>query len=318
MPDTKQRAMQPTIESHTAEDGYRLRYRRWCPGKRPQARIVYLHGIQSHGGWYERSCRALCEAGCEVFFLDRRGSGLNERDRGHAESWQRLEADVVGFVRSVRCRDAARSNGSKRATDTARQASDEPADAPVPTLLLAVSWGGKLAAVVAARHAELIDGLGLLYPAIAARVRPRWHQVLLLKAAIRLGAGRRLMPIPLDDPALFTGSHRWQRFIADDPLSLREATLSLFQASHDLDKLVQGTAREIRMPTLVMLAGRDRIIDNDRVRAYFDRLGTADKKLIEYPEAQHTLEFEEPPDGFLADLTSWVGRASAEGPEQPA
>jgi acylglycerol lipase len=310
--------MQPTIATHVAPDGYRLHFRRWFPSGHPRARIVYLHGIQSHGGWYERSCRALCEAGCDVFFLDRRGSGLNEPDRGHAKNWQQLETDVVSFLRAVRGGEHAPTNGSDRTATADQNTGVEPAAALLPVILLAVSWGGKLAAVVAARNGELVDGLGLLYPAIAARVRPRWDQVLLLKAAIRLGAGRRQMPIPLDNPALFTGSPRWQRFIAEDPLSLRQATLSLFRASHDLDRAVQDTAEQIRTPTLMMLAGRDQIIDNAAARAYFNRLASLEKKLIEYPEAQHTLEFEEPPDGFLADLAGWVGTIARGDSAKPA
>lgn len=302
--------MEPTIETHTAPDGYLLHYRRWAPDGPPRARVVYLHGIQSHGGWYERSCRALCEAGCEVFFLDRRGSGLNEADRGHAESWQQLVDDVAGFLRALRRADAPPCRSESTA---GKRHAAESGLAAVPVVLLAVSWGGKLAAVVAAQHPELIEGLGLLYPAVAARVRPHWYQVLLLRAACRMGWGRRKVAIPLNDPALFTATPRWQQFLVHDPLSQRQASLSLLRASHELDRLVQGTAEQLRMPTLMMLAGRDQIIDNRAARAYFDRLGATDKKLVEYPEAAHTLEFEDPPDTFLADLVQWVG-TMAPGP----
>ncbi len=70
------------------------------PGRyRARARVVCIHGIQSHGGWYEYSCRRLAEAGFEVFFLDRRGSGLNAQARGDAPNFRRrLIEDVAEFL----------------------------------------------------------------------------------------------------------------------------------------------------------------------------------------------------------------------------
>jgi len=60
------------------------------------------------------------------------------------------------------------------------------------------------------------------------------------------------------------------------------------------------------VPVLLMLAGEDRIIDNGRTRRYLERFATADKTIIEYPEAHHTLEFEPDPTPVFADLTRWV------------
>ena len=53
-------------------------------------RVIFLHGIQSHGGWYPRSCSKVAAAGYEVFFLERRGCGLNSEARGDAPSFRRL------------------------------------------------------------------------------------------------------------------------------------------------------------------------------------------------------------------------------------
>jgi alpha-beta hydrolase superfamily lysophospholipase len=60
---------------------------------------------------------------------------------------------------------------------------------------------------------------------------------------------------------------------------------------------------------LLVLAGGDRIIDNGRVRRYFARLGAAERRVIEYPEATHTLEFEPDPTRYLRELRDWVGGA---------
>jgi hypothetical protein len=95
------------METYIASDGYRWRYRHYSAvlseGRQvPRARVVCIHGIQSHGGWYEGSCSWLSQAGFEVYFLDRRGSGLNEQDRGDAPGFRRLLDDLAEFLRSLR------------------------------------------------------------------------------------------------------------------------------------------------------------------------------------------------------------------------
>jgi alpha-beta hydrolase superfamily lysophospholipase len=287
----------PTVECFTASDGYRLHFRRWLPvAASPKAQLVALHGIQSHSGWYEYSCRRLCDAGYEVFFLDRRGSGLNDGDRGHAPDWTRLVNDVVQFINFIRWQAGGVIKSPRR-----------------PTVLLGVSWGGKLAAVTAARRPELIDALALLYPGLCAKVRPRWDQLARLKLAESLDIRRKLVQIPLRDPALFTGDPQWQAFIRQDSLALHEVTVSFLLANRELDRLVPGTPAAIRCPVLMMLAGRDRIIDNEGTRRYFGRLVTATKQLIEYPAAQHTLEFEPNRDEFIIDLIRWLDNTVAPG-----
>jgi len=278
----------PTIKKFTASDGYPLHYRHWqVSGGKPLGYVVGLHGIQSHSGWYEYSSSLLCEAGYDVRFLDRRGSGLNESSRGHTPHYERLMSDVVQFLTEVR-----------------HQRKQEAVESPV--ILQAVSWGGKLAVALVAKRTELVDALALLYPGICAKVRPtRWQQFLLRLAQV-FEKGNKLVPIPLDDPKLFAREPQWQQFIRDDSLRLQQATVSLLDASVQLDRLTQEAAGKISCPVLLMLAGEDRIIDNDATRQYFARLASSNRKLIEYPQAAHTLEFEPNRDQIFQDLIDWL------------
>lgn len=277
----------PIIESYRASDGYRLHYRHWRPAATVKARIVALHGIQSHSGWYKYSCDKLCAAGYEVFALDRRGSGMNEPVRGHAASHERLLNDLYQFLADLRWQTRNESH-------------------PVPLVLLAVSWGGKLAVVTAAQRPELVDALALLYPGICSRVRAKWHQNLRLSLAKKLDIRRKLIPIPLQDPALFTGESNWQDYIRHDPLALHSVTVSFLLANRALDRFARAAPPKIVCPALLMLAGKDRITDNARTWRYFSSFGTSRRKLIEYAEAHHTLEFEPRRDAVIADLLQWL------------
>jgi alpha-beta hydrolase superfamily lysophospholipase len=275
-----------TIQEHTSSDGYRWRYRRYLPAAAPRAEVVCLHGIQSHGGWYEYSCGKLREAGFAVSFLDRRGSGLNEPERGDARGgFPRLLQDIAEYLAALR---------------NARR---------LPTFLVAISWGGRLGAALQWRHPGLVDGLALLCPGFFPQVRSGLRAMLAV-AWSRLVAPRRLFPIPLNDPTLFTASERWQQFIREDPLALHQATARLLFTNNRLSRYLWLVPRRIHVPVLLLLAEKDRIIKNSRTRRFVERFASADKQVIEYPGAHHTLEFEPDPDRFLGDLLGWLDRQS--------
>ncbi len=269
----------------TASDGYPIHAATWLMAGPPRARVVVLHGVQSHGGWYHHLARTLAEGGYEAHFPDRRGSGANRRDRGHTPSTGRLLADVTEYLAGLRA-----------------------AEPRVPIALAGISWGGKLAVVTAARRPELVDALALICPGLHPRVdvskRERWEIALAY-----FFHPRKTFPIPLSDPALFTDSHAGQTFIADDPLGLRAATARLLGASAIIDRIVTHAPRKVRQPALLMLAGKDRIVDNDRTLAYFDRLASDRRQVIEYPEGHHTLEFDPDPSRYARDLIGWLDGA---------
>src|SRR3954465_4276968 len=116
--------IEPRNETQLASDGYSIHVAVWPTAGAPRGRVVVLHGVQSHGGWYHRLGRALAEAGYEAHFPDRRGSGANRSDRGHTPSAGRLVRDVAEWLGALRKQDAT-----------------------TPIVLAGISWGGKLAIV---------------------------------------------------------------------------------------------------------------------------------------------------------------------------
>jgi len=270
----------PQIAFYNAGDGRRLAVRAWEANPSPRARVVLLHGITSHSGWYNRSCEHLAGAGFDVHFLDRRGSGLNVDQPGDVDRWTTWIDDVARYLEPLR-------DGQ-------------------PIVLCGISWGGKLAAAVARRHPGLVQALALICPGLYSPHEPGW-----IKRAVLAGpAPRRLrnrrVRIPLDRPALFTDSPTWREFIAHDPLTLRQVTWRFAREDRQLTRYARQAAPYLHMPLLLMLAGRDRIVDNRRTRAFFSRTGPIRRTLIEYPNAAHTLEFEADPEPYIADLVNWI------------
>lgn len=274
--------IEPTTRRIQATDSYPLHVTQWNPKATPHAICVILHGVQSHAGWYLNLGRSLAEAGIEAHFPDRRGSGSNQQDRGHCPSSGRLIKDVVELCRSVR---------------------EDRSDLPI--ILGGISWGGKLVVTSAARAPDLIDGIALICPGLEPRVGVSTAERLRIAAAFFVRR-KAHFPIPLADPALFTANPEAQRFIANDPLSLRTATAALLAASTFLDRKARRAPSQVEQPCLLMLAEHDRIVNNDRTRAYVQRLKSADKTIIEYPDAHHTLEFEPDPNRYAQDLIDWI------------
>jgi alpha-beta hydrolase superfamily lysophospholipase len=309
-----------TIESFTASDGYRCQYRRYAaaaePAPGPRAHVVCIHGIQSHAGWYEHSCTQLSQAGYLVSFLDRRGAGLNARDRGDTPSYRRLLDDIWEFLQVARGQHGPVPRATVLPTSSHHPVTPSPrhpVSHPLLTFLLAISWGGKLAVAFQRRHPGQVAGLVLLCPGFYARVGPALGERLAIGWA-RLVSPARLFPVPLQDPELFTTTPRWQQFIRDDPFSVRQATARFFVASVFLDRALRSVPVQMRVPVLLLLAGKDRIIDNDLTQRYVARFATEDKETIEYPDAAHTLEFEADPERFIQDIRSWLDRHCRPGP----
>ena len=281
-----------TTEQFEAGDGYPLSYRVYAPAASPRARLVFLHGIQSHAGWYEHSCTQLSAAGFHVSFLDRRGSGANAQDRGDARHYARLVDDVAEFL----------THAPVPGQDGSREA--------LPTYVAGISWGGKVAIALERRHPGLTHGLMLLCPGIFARIGVGLGQKLRI-AWSRWFRPRKLFPIPLNDPELFTATPKWLDFLRGDALALHRATARFLFESARLDRYLRRAARYVHVPVLLLLAGRDRIINNEKTRAYVERFATPSKEIIEYPDAHHTLEFEPEPDSFIRDMIAWLERQLA-------
>jgi alpha-beta hydrolase superfamily lysophospholipase len=275
---------QPNIVTQNASDGYPLHVAVWPAHGEIKGRAVVLHGVQSHSGWYHNLGRTLASAGYEAHFPDRRGSGANQNDRGHTPSARRLIRDQTEWLAELKRQDPA-----------------------VPIALAGISWGGKIAVIAAGREPNLVDALALICPGLHPRVGVTRAERMRIAWAFFTNRLKRF-PIPLSDPALFTAHAEGQAYIAADPLSLRDATAGLLAASTFIDRMVARIPPKVRQPALLMLAGHDRIVDNERTIAYFNTLASSKRETIEYPEGHHTLEFEPDPSRYALDLIGWLDR----------
>ena len=281
----------PEFRSWRVSDGYELRGRVWPPlHSGAPAGVLYLHGIQSHGGWFEWSASCLAQGGLPVLLADRRGSGLNGTARGDTPAAERWLADLDELA-----------EWSEHEWQVQRVA------------VVGVSWGGKLAVAWALRRPERAARVLLVAPGLFPAVDVG------LLARLRIGAAlltcpQREFPVPLADPALFTDEPAGRAFIAGDPLKLTHATARFLYESARLDRRLRRAAPgSLHADTTLLLAGRDQIIRNAPTAAWLRRIAARAPAVQEFPRAAHTLEFEGDLDPFGDVLRHWAAACASSG-----
>ncbi|MFQ5425301.1 MAG: alpha/beta hydrolase [Phycisphaerae bacterium] len=274
--------IEPQLDTFVLSDGYRAAVRWWRPPD-PRGAVLYLHGIQSHGGWYERSGAHLAERGMTVLMPDRRGSGKNREQRGHVESVERCVQDGI---------DALNAVSADSGFDSVH--------------VVGVSWGGKLAVALAEAAPGRVRSLTLVAPGLFPRVDLSSSEKFRVAMSM-INARSRMFDIPLNEPRLFTANPERIRYVEHDAHKLLQVSATFLLATRRLDRRVQRLGRSSwRGGVHMFLAGRDRIIDNERTRGWLRDLPSLDRQISEYPEAEHTLEFEADPRPFFGALTDWI------------
>src|SRR6185437_12488289 len=125
-------------------------------------------------------------------------------------------------------------------------------DPALPLALAGISWGGKLAVIVAAAHPSLVDAIALICPGLQPRVGvtsgERWRI-----AWAYFTNRHKTFSLPLSEPELFTASPEGQAFIAADRLGLHAGTAGLLATSTFIDLRVRRARRRVKQPILLML-----------------------------------------------------------------
>ncbi|MDX2105284.1 MAG: alpha/beta fold hydrolase [Candidatus Melainabacteria bacterium] len=281
--------IEPELHWIKASDDYQVNCRIWR-GKVGSPVVLYLHGIEGHSQWFENTAFALNEKGITVYAPDRRGSGLNPRDRGHLSSYKVYLNDIHSMLRRIE-RDHAGH----------------------PIVLWGNCWGAKAATLICQdrdpnakgekkelQEAEShpISGLVLSSPAIFTQI----DFDLKTKAEIafnhymgdKMGGDRRTMkkwPLPLR-PSMFTDNEAYLEYLEHDALRIQFVTSTFLVESHKLSGLAQNTAKRLSLPILILQAGADQIVDIKATQNFLAKTKSTEKSMRLFPDAKHVLDFD--------------------------
>lgn len=245
-------------------------------GKSPVA--VYLHGIEGHSQWFQNTARVLSHSGIGVYAPDRRGAGLNSKERGHLGNYKALLADIEIILRLVAVENAGQ-----------------------PIVLIGNCWGGKPAAVVASHDYKSTDaaplpslaGLILICPAIHTKVDFDWRTKLDIGISVLRGdqRSRASLDIPIE-PTMFTQDPTYLEFIKNDPLRLLSATKRFFFEQFLLTLKAKAASDHLLLPTLLVESGKDDIVNVAALDRWYAKVKASDARKKVFPEAAHSIEFD--------------------------
>jgi alpha-beta hydrolase superfamily lysophospholipase len=273
------------LSTVAAQDGIELFVRRWAPLPDRRGCVLLVHGLGEHSGRYEDVAAVLTGAGLEVRAYDQRGHGRSGGPRGSVPGPDALLDDLAQVFEAL-----------------AADAREEGDDAP--PFLLGHSMGGTVAARAVTAGRVVPRGLILSSPLLALTVTRR--QRLLAAVGLRLAPDR---PVPngLDRDGLSHDPAVVAAYTADEHVHDR-ITPRMYAALVDAIEHTQSAAGTIRVPTLMLVSGADRIVDATGSRRFFAALDDGVGTLHVYDEAYHEIFNEREPDRtrVLGDLTAWI------------
>jgi alpha-beta hydrolase superfamily lysophospholipase len=267
-----------------ARDGLRLVVHDCAPVKRQadQPIVLFLHGIGMHAVPYAAIAAGFTTQGIVLVAPDLRGHGLSEGTRGVLAPPHVLRADVGAVYESIEKRYPG-----------------------APVVLIGDSMGGLLAADYAWRGERRLAGLALLVPAFGVA------DGLLEKNLFSLGEMLTSRRVPLGTPDQIhscTRNPAFARARLADPLALNEVSLSYVMNIARMQRDWPAAAAEVNFPLYVVVAGKDRVVDNKATRKVYDRTATPAPEKIwrSYQDASHTVCWDPDTPAIIGDLARWV------------
>ncbi|WP_119963950.1 alpha/beta hydrolase [Simplicispira lacusdiani] len=232
------------LTTFTASDGENLAAYHWPLDERrpPRGTVLLVHGLGEYAGRYHHVAQRLNDWGFAVRAYDHYGHGRSAGPRGGLNHDMRLLDDLADMVESARVHTPK----------------------GLPLVLLGHSMGGLLAARFVAMHLGVVDALVLSSPAFDPG----------------LGAVQKLLlaTLPRLLPNLRVGNGLDARYLSHDPAvvaAYQKDPLCHDRISARLARFIAeggpatvARAAHWRLPTLLMWAGEDRLVNPAGSRAF--------------------------------------------------
>jgi len=263
------------IGQFDASDGARLYYDCW-EANAPAPCVIYLHGLESHTGWFSNLAEFLNSKSINVYAYDRRGSGLNKASSRNFYS-RYLADDLKAFLDLVK----KEHPNSK-------------------IFLIGLCLGGKIAVDFFYYHQNCLDGLILISPSLKNRLKFSLYEKLSI-----LFKPNSMLKVPIKD-TMFTSNEKYLKHIGNDSLRLRYIPAQHLLEIAKMGRHLKAASGNIKLPVLLMLAGIDEIIDTRSCRKWCERLPSADKTIKFYKDYHHILTFEPKAEEVMEDIAVWI------------
>jgi alpha-beta hydrolase superfamily lysophospholipase/phosphatidylglycerophosphate synthase len=275
---------------YNAYDGTAIYYRYWLTmplddikkASQPLRQVILLHRGHEHSGRLAELGQQFATAGYQVFAWDARGNGRSGGIKDHAESVTELERDLDGFVQLV---------------------IEQTGIAIEDTLIVASSIGAVLAAAWVHDYAPNIRGMILGTPALSIRLYLPFA-IPSLKVARTLGLMSRVSSYV--KAQVLTHDKDAQQAYNADPLISNSISTDLLIDTHATGQRLLDDAGAITVPTFVLCAGKDYVVDKQAERAFYEAINTPSKRWQLYPDSYHAIFHETNKADVFADCIEFA------------
>ncbi len=243
-----------------------------------RASIVIMHGIGEHSGRYRHVARFFNDCGLSVRCYDHRGHGKSGGTRG----------DVV--------------RGDPMVQDGQIVVEDFAAHFAAPPLLFGHSMGGLFAAALALSQRVTLSGLILSSPALAIRLSriERTLLAVMQKVAPAFGVPNGLSPDYLSHDAAVVAAYQADRLVHN------KVSARLLRSMLDMIAFCQAHAGELALPTLMVVAGDDHLVDAAGSRQFFASAPAGMATLHVYDQFYHEVFNELQAKRAFDDVRAWL------------
>ncbi|MGM8890436.1 alpha/beta fold hydrolase [Psychrobacter sp. 1Y1] len=275
---------------YNAYDGTAIYYRYWLTtpladikqANQPLRQVILLHRGHEHSGRLAELGEQFAKAGYQVFAWDARGNGRSGGIKDHAESVTELERDLDGFVQLV---------------------IGQTGIAIEDTLIVASSIGAVLAAAWVHDYAPNIRGMILGTPALSIRLYLPFA-IPSLKVARTLGLMSRVSSYV--KAQVLTHDKDAQQAYNADPLISNSISTDLLIDTHATGQRLLDDAGAITVPTFVLCAGKDYVVDKQAERTFYEAINTPIKRWQLYPDSYHAIFHETNKADVFADCIEFA------------
>jgi alpha-beta hydrolase superfamily lysophospholipase len=250
----------------------------------PRGYIVLVHGLGEHMGRYQHVIQHLSDWGFAVRAYDQYGHGTASGKRGCLPSTDRLLDDLALVIDDTRKQMVAQDHAN------------------LPLILLGHSMGGLVAARFVSLNIRPVDALVLSSPALGAKISgfQKFLLTVLPHIAPNLAVANGLDPSKISHDAAVV-----KAYLAD-PLVHNKISPLLGKFIFDHGAATIAKAPDWRVPTLLMYAGQDKLVDPAASRLF---TSLAPKSLVQstcYEDLYHEIFNEVDSSAVFGELRAWL------------
>jgi alpha-beta hydrolase superfamily lysophospholipase len=247
--------------------------------------LLIVHGLGAHSGWFIDMGNQLSRSGVTTYAMDLRGFGRSTGVRGHIDNYRILVEDVAFVLNTIHERHPG-----------------------AHIYILGHSMGGAIAAHVAAKHGDQLQGVLFLNMWIREQLRLSPLTALsifsggLLRSRRYWGTGDRTDAMSTNPEAV--------QMLKADTFWQRERTVTFLVQTLFMRRAISTLANQITIPALFLQSEADASVIAEENLKWFKALVSQDKTWKSYPGYEHDCELQNDRAQLDTDIIEWLYKHS--------